>query len=280
MHILEPQLRRTSEVRYHRDLAPGRRFVFVGRVIDPICRLYIVGRQVDDVPADQPEWLDDHRHNCATFYVLIGRTPDLTGLTAEVVIEGRRFVAESPSTIMLPPGFLHHHRLIEGGGWSFHVNTRPDYEESLLGLPAAGDLRTVSLDTVYRRAERDSPLARDWEIESGAMTEGPSDLLPPAWKFIDPRDFELPGVRLHAEWFSSRTRGWNEAVHHHGSDEATILLGYGPEPLVIETRVGEQMAAVRSPVSLYVPAGLPHGCRHAGGEGLALKFLQLPSAAA
>jgi hypothetical protein len=91
-------------------------------------------------------------HNCPTFYFLIGRSLGLTGLAAEIAIEGHRFIAESPSAIMLPPGFAHHHRLIEGGGWSFHVNVRPGYEESL--MPAARDDSPAALhvNRLYQRA--------------------------------------------------------------------------------------------------------------------------------
>jgi hypothetical protein len=277
LRVLRPQLRRTSEVRYHSDVAPGRRFVFVGRVIDPVCRLYIVGREIDQVPTDQPEWLEDHRHNCPTFYVLIGRSQDLTGLSAEIVIEGHRFIAESPSAIMLPRAFMHRHRLIQGGGWSFHVNVRPDYEESLMD-PAPGDSgrsARVRVESLYRSAEFGALAARRWETESGAIAAHQDDVVPALWTFIDPDQFEAPGVRLHAYWLSAPTRGrWKEAVHRHASDEVTILLSDGPEPLTVEA-TSETVTRAESPISLYVPAGVAHGYGHAGGAGLALKFLRL-----
>lgn len=277
LQILRPQLRRTSEVRYHSDVAPGRRFVFVGRVIDPICRLYIVGRKVDQVPADQPEWLEDHRHNCPTFYVLIGRSQDLTGLRAEIAIEGHRFIAESPSAIMLPPAFLHRHRLIQGGGWSFHVNVRPDYEESLID-PAPGESgrsAQVRVESLYRSAALGAPAARRWETESGSIPAHQHDVVQALWTFIDPDQFEAPGVRLHACRLSSATRGrWSEAMHRHATDEVTILLSEGSEPLTVEAK-SETVTPAESPISLYVPAGVAHGYRHAGGAGLALKFLRL-----
>ena len=280
MHIIQPQLRRTSEIRYHSDLAPGQRFVFVGRVADPISRLYIVGRKVEQVPAGQPEWLDDHRHNCPTFYVLVGRNRDLTGLAAEIVVEGRSFVAESPSAIMLPRGFLHHHRLIRGGGWSFHVNVRADYEESLLddgGQEMPGGVE-VRVDRLYRGAEPCSASALKWEIEDGAVSRGNGDRVPNLWKFIDPDEFDTPGVRLHAVQTSEGARErWTEAAHSHAGDEATILLSGEAEALEVEAASGTETAVARSPVSVYHPAGVPHRCRQVGGGGLALKFLRLSS---
>ena len=77
--LIAPQERRTSEVPYHSDLAPGRRFVFVGRPVYAKSEFYAVGRRVDDVPGDQPEWLENHRHNCNTFYVFLGDREDLSG---------------------------------------------------------------------------------------------------------------------------------------------------------------------------------------------------------
>lgn len=282
--LLEPQERRTSEVRYHSDLAPGRRFVFTGRVIHPAARLYIVGRQVEHVPADQPEWLDDHRHNCPTFYVLIGRNADLTGLAGEIVIERRAFLAESPCAIMLPAGYLHHHRLTHGGGWSLHVNTRPDYEESLL----EGDHsrpRPVDLAQVYRPAEPHSGTAVGWELGSGFPgTVSMAGL--PIWKFIDPEDFTEPGVRLHAALLSPAAGDvWAETTHAHDGDEAAILLPLGSEPLSMEAR-GETDAgggapglggvAARAPAAFYATEHSAHRLRYAAGTGLLLKFLRLP----
>ena len=55
MHgLITPQLRRTSEIPFHSDRAPGERFVFVGRVLDPACRLYVVGRKVIEIPPTSP----------------------------------------------------------------------------------------------------------------------------------------------------------------------------------------------------------------------------------
>src|SRR5262249_39976827 len=150
--------------------------------------------------------------------------PDLTGLAAEIVIEGHLFAAESPSVILLPRGFLHHHRLTAGGGWSFHVNVRPDYEESLLDLEreAAPPARDVQVDRLYRRAEVDAPAARRWETDDGAISPSAIVGAPTLWAFIDPARFEDPGIRLHVLRLSAGTRGWSEKMHRHASDEAVV----------------------------------------------------------
>jgi hypothetical protein len=276
--VVQPQIRRTSEIPFHSDLAPGDRFVFVGRVIDPICRLYVVGRRVEHVPADQPEWLEDHAHNCPTSYLLIGRNPDLTGLSAEVVIEGRAFRAESPSAILLPEGSLHHHRLVAGSGWSFHVNVRPDYEESLImddrhePLLAAPE---VAVEQLYRTAQASSLEALGWETADGGRASGGEDG-PVVWKLVDPNEFRDPGVRVHAQQFIfPNSSGWTEGRHRHAGDEVNILLPGSPESFALDASSGDEHALVRAPVSLYHLPGRPHGYTHVRGTGLVLKIQRL-----
>lgn len=272
--LITPQIRRTSEIPFHSDRAPGDRYVFVGRVLDPACNLYVVGRRVEEIPADQPEWLDDHRHNCPTFYVLIGRSPDLTGLAAEVVIEGTAFVAESPAAILLPTGALHHHRLARGGGWSFHLNVRADYVESLLELPEQ-PLRGVRVEEVCRTAEPRSATVRAWEETEGAR-DPVASTGPVLWKFIDPAEFRDPGMRLQVHQFPAGAgTGWKESPHRHASDEAYLFLP-GPEPrFEIEVVADGARSRVVAPMAAYHPAGSLHGYRHVGGAGLVLKLLKL-----
>ena len=147
--LITPQERRTSEIPYHSDRAPGRRLVFVGRPVYPPSALYIVGRRVEYVPKDQPEWLENHRHNCNTFYVFSGDRDDLSGLRAIVTVEGKTFEAHAPATVLIPQYTLHHYKLVEGSGWSFHVNLRGDYEES---LAAPGDTDASCSPAPHRKA--------------------------------------------------------------------------------------------------------------------------------
>jgi hypothetical protein len=274
--LITPQLRRTSEIPFHSDRAPGDRFVFVGRVLDPVCKLYVVGRRVEDIAADQPGWLDDHRHNCPTFYVLLGRNPDLTGLAAEVVIEGTAFLAEAPVAVLLPTAALHHHRLVRGGGWSFHVNVRPDYVESLLDLPDQ-PLRGVRVPEVCRTAEPRSGTVRAWEEKEGAFDPGwPAGSGPLLWKVISPDDFQDPGLRLHVHQFGPGVRaGFGEAPHRQATDGAYIFLPAFGRSLEVEVTADGAAGRVRDLGTAYHPAGSTHAYRHLAGEGLVLKFLRL-----
>ena len=276
--IITPELRRTSEIPYHSDAAPGQRFIFVGRELHPQCRLYIVGRRVKDVPADQPEWLDDHRHNCPTFYVLIGEDRDLAGLAAEVVIGGMTFLAEAPAAVMIPPATLHHYRLFKGSGWSFHVNVRPDYVESLLpegagGAPGGGPPR---LDEVYRKAERDSRMVRTWEREDGSLDRDGGAAAPVLWKFISPQDFRDPGLRLHVHQISEKQHtGYREPIHQHANDEVYILFPNDDTVLDLTLTSDGQTLPVRSPLTAYHWPGVAHGYQHVRGDGLIMKVLKL-----
>jgi hypothetical protein len=104
---------------------------------------------------------------------------------------------------MLPPGISSPSRLTTGSGWSFHVNTRPDYEQSLLDAPPGGPAHGVDLERVYRRAEPASRVAFGWESAAGAIPREESGGPGLLWRFIDPDDFSAPGVRLHAVRLSS-----------------------------------------------------------------------------
>jgi hypothetical protein len=274
--LITPQLRRTSEIPFHSDRAPGDRYVFVGRVLDAVCQLYVVGRKVEEIPTDQPEWLDDHRHNCPTFYVLIGRNPDLTGLAAEVVIEGTVFRADAPAAVLLATGALHHHRLVQGGGWSFHVNVRPDYVESLLELPAQ-PLRGARVEEVCRTAEPRSATVRAWEEQDGALEPaaagGPT---PVFWKFISPHEFRDPGVRLQGHQFPvGAPGGFRESAHGHATDEAYLFLPAPGQRLEVEVIADGGASRATGPVAAYHRAGSLHGYRHLAGSGLVLKLLKL-----
>ena len=274
--IMRPELRKTSEIPYHSDKAPGQRFVFAGSTLHPSCRLYVVGRKVDTIPANQPEWLDDHRHNCPTFYVLIGPNNDLSGLAAEIVVEGNTFIAEAPASIMLPTGALHHHRLIEGSGWSFHVNVRADYVESLMdeettasspNVPPAGEL--------CRKAEPESLIVRSWEIRDGSFDAENGDGVPRLWKFIDPGEFGDPGLRLHLHQLSEQKHaGWREGVHAHSTDEIYIILPGNGKALEVAV-TSDETSDVCSPISIYHEARAPHRYQHIRGDGLVMKILKL-----
>lgn len=95
--LIAPQERCTSEVPYHSDLAPGRRFVFVGRQVYPQSALYVVGRRVDDGAS-----------------LMIG-APKKT-LEVEIRSEQGCVQGASPATVYHPRGVSYAYTRVEGAG--------------------------------------------------------------------------------------------------------------------------------------------------------------------
>ncbi|GEM_PF-6971159 len=236
--LITPQERRTSEIPYHSDLAPGRRFVFVGRPVYPHSRLYIVGRRVERVPKDQPEWLEDHRHNCNTFYLFTGDREDLSGLRAVVTVEGRTFEARAPAAVLLPQYALHHYRLIEGSGWSFHVNLRGDYEESLAvpGEVDAAQVPVPAVEDIYRAAR---------QLDEGGGAN--------RWSFIDDR-FARPGICLTVYQVAGQVAGQTQP-HRSKEDGASLIVGALEKTLKAEVRFEGGSVQATSPATVYHPKG-------------------------
>ena len=255
--LIEPQERRTSEVPYHSDLAPGRRFVFVGRQIYPQSALYVVGRRVDNVPRGQPEWLEDHRHNCHTFYVFIGDRGDLSGLRSIVTVERQTFEAHAPVAVLLPKYALHHYRLAEGSGWSFHINLRGDYEESLaeLGEVDTSDIPAPIVEEICRAAQR---------------LGGPGGVQ--KWSFIDSH-FERSGIRLTVRQIVTGQPMYNRSESHClTGDGASLFIGAPGEVLEVEVGSGEEHVRGISPATVYHSEGTSYAYTHIQGAGLILEL--------
>ena len=82
--------------------------------------------------ADQSQYVDPHRHNCDTYHLFIGNAPDYTGLTGEMVIDGKQSIVASPAAVHVPEGIPHYYRLIGGSGKFFNIVPKGNYNESLL----------------------------------------------------------------------------------------------------------------------------------------------------
>ena len=234
--LIAPQERRTSEIPHHSDLAPGKRFVFVGRQVYPQSRLYIVGRRVEHVPKDQPEWLEDHRHNCNTFYVYTGDGGDLSGLRAVVTLEGRTFEVAAPAVVLIPKYALHHYRLIAGSGWSFHVNVRGDYEES---IAAPGEVDPASVSAPVEKAVHKVAQRAD---EGGR------------WSFIDGR-FDRPGIRMAVHQLTGGSTEGSGTPRRAEADGASLIIAAPGETLTAEVRSDEGVVQGASLATIYHPRG-------------------------
>jgi len=131
-YILRAEVRPSTEIKYHRDTAPGVRYVFIDGKKMPEADFYTVVRAVSDVKPTQADYVDKHAHNCDTYHILIGDGAELTGLKAEFDIGGEKVVVESPAGVHVPARVPHSQRLIGGSGHFFNIVPKGNYNESLV----------------------------------------------------------------------------------------------------------------------------------------------------
>jgi hypothetical protein len=131
-YIVAPEVRPTTEIKYHTDAAPGVRYVFIDGKIQPAAAFYTVVRSVAEIKSSQPSYVDRHTHNCDTYHIAIGTRAELTGLKTEFVIAQQKVVVESPVGVHIPAGTPHSQRIVEGSGHFFNFVPKSHYNESLI----------------------------------------------------------------------------------------------------------------------------------------------------
>ncbi len=131
-HIFPPEVRPTTEIKYHTDAAPGVRYVFVDGKLKPGAGFYTVVRSVANVRSSQAAYVDKHTHNCDTYHIAIGAGPEFAGLKIEFVIGDEKVVVQSPVGVHIPAGTPHSQRIVEGSGHFFNFVPRSNYNDSLI----------------------------------------------------------------------------------------------------------------------------------------------------
>ena len=131
-YIFQPDVRKTTEIKYHSDAAPGVRYVFVDGRLKPEADFYTVVRSVSDVKSTQENYVEKHTHNCDTYHIVIGKGPEFAGLKTEFVIGDERVVVESPVGVHIPAGTPHSQRMVEGSGHFFNFVPKSNYNDSLV----------------------------------------------------------------------------------------------------------------------------------------------------
>src|ERR687895_1153523 len=61
-YVIKPDVRPTSEIKYHTEAAPGVRYVFIDAKLKPEAGFYTGVRTVANVQASQPSYVDKHTH--------------------------------------------------------------------------------------------------------------------------------------------------------------------------------------------------------------------------
>ena len=131
-YIFKPDIRPTTEIKYHTDAAPGIRYVFVDGKLQPDAGFYTVVRSVANVQSTQANYVDKHTHNCDTYHITIGTGPELTGLTVEFIIRDQKIIAESPVGVHIPAGTPHSQRIVGGSGHFFNFVPKSNYNDGLM----------------------------------------------------------------------------------------------------------------------------------------------------
>ena len=131
-YIIRPEVRPTTEIKYHTDAAPGIRYVFVDGKLQPDAGFYTVVRSVANVQSTQANYVDKHTHNCDTYHITIGTGPELTGLTVEFIIRDQKIIAESPVGVHIPAGTPHSQRIVGGSGHFFNFVPKSNYNDGLM----------------------------------------------------------------------------------------------------------------------------------------------------
>jgi len=131
-YIFHPEVRPTSEIKYHTDAAPGVRYVFIDGRLKPEAGFYTVVRSVVNVQPTQANYVEQHTHNCDTQHIAIGRGAELTGLKIEFQISDEQVVVESPVGVHIPAGTPHSQRIVEGSGHFFNFVPKSYYNDGLV----------------------------------------------------------------------------------------------------------------------------------------------------
>lgn len=273
--IIKPEIRKTSELPFHSDAAPGKRFVFIEKSLYLKSEFYIMGRRVEIVPENQPEYIEKHRHNCNSFYVFVGDNEDLSGLDARVNIEDKEFVVQSPSTVMIPQYNLHYYKLTKGKGWFFHINLVGDYKKSLADDKTIdlSKIQISQIDDIYKKSEKQLKKAASSERPLTSSTD--KILNPQRWIFINPTLFRRAGIysAIH-QIFSDKPYDYEMKLHRHITDEVYLLFGKNGGELEINIFDGKKKIRVKSPATIYHQANLNHRYEHIKGEGFILIVLK------
>ncbi len=131
-YILHPDVRPTSEIKYHSDAAPGVRYVFIDGKLKPEAGFYTVVRSVSHVQPTQANYVEQHTHNCDTQHIAIGKGAELTGLKIEFQIRDEKVVVGSPVGVHIPAGTPHSQRIVEGSGHFFNFVPKSHYNDGLV----------------------------------------------------------------------------------------------------------------------------------------------------
>lgn len=130
--FIVPEVRRSSEVVFHHDVAPGLRFLAIDHKKYADSPIYIAVRRVARVLPQQPEYVEWHKHTADSLYLFLGDGEGLRGLHAVVRLGCEERTIESPMTVFIPKGMPHSYKLTQGTGTYMSILLSGDYNACTL----------------------------------------------------------------------------------------------------------------------------------------------------
>ncbi len=129
--IFGGEARSATELVKHQQ-GPGTRYVFSDEKNNPEGNIYVIVRFIDNV--DHPEaHVAPHFHEFESMNIFKGNNPDMTGLEAEMFLDGKWYPIKSPKTVRIPPHLTHTYRLIKGSGeyWNIVLTPGANYNKTV-----------------------------------------------------------------------------------------------------------------------------------------------------
>ncbi|MFC1941313.1 hypothetical protein ACFLWL_02780 [Chloroflexota bacterium] len=129
--ILNVEARSAEELIKHTK-GPGTRYIFSDDKNNPDGNIYVIVRFVEDV--DHPEaHVEAHCHEFESLNIFKGTNPDMTGLEAEIFLDGEWYPIKSPQTVRIPANMQHTYRLIKGSGeyWNIVLTPGANYNKTV-----------------------------------------------------------------------------------------------------------------------------------------------------
>jgi 2-isopropylmalate synthase len=129
--ILDVVPRSAEELKKHTK-GPGTRYVFSDHNNNPEGNIYVIVRTVENL--EKPEaHVEPHDHDFESMFIFKGNNPDMTGLTAEVMLGDQWHQFESPKAVRIPPKLNHTYRFVRGSGeyWNIVLTPGANYNKTM-----------------------------------------------------------------------------------------------------------------------------------------------------
>jgi len=106
---------------------PVKRSIFIDKTLVPETVLYQAMHEVENLETAPEHYQKFHSHDFVETYIFLGKGPDFTGLTAELIMEDERYENHSPASVYIPIGTGHKYRMLRGSGILIITTLKTEY---------------------------------------------------------------------------------------------------------------------------------------------------------